>query len=407
MRAKRVGADTFECPLIFVCQIIDIRVVVLRHLEHVLRKNPARPMARCRRRGWCGWRGLRRRPGRNKAGSPRPELVFRNAKSCGDFLQRLAGKASISNQLKLPDYTEFYTFIEPNFGKSFFARQPWQKGIAREDLAGPTYKGGSSQHPEDDPSGGEGLIKAVYEAIRRSPVWNTSLLVIVYDEHGGFYDSVKPGRAVPPGDLPPRGQPALNSRGFDFSHYGVRVPAVVVSPLIPKGKVDPTVYDHASILATLERLLGMGPLTKRDARANDVLHLLTESTPRTDCPTTLASPARPNRGGPVEELKAGIAALGHAVQDIAGEAERAVEGVRDAIEGLADEPLPNSGNIIGFLHVLLKTELECAKMDGQDEDVQALIYENFKRIDTHGKAQAYVKAMAEKIEIARKARPPA
>ncbi|MGP0059059.1 MAG: hypothetical protein ACLPID_07225, partial [Beijerinckiaceae bacterium] len=116
--------------------------------------------------------------------------------------------------------------------------------------------------------------------------------------------------------------------------------------------------------------------------------------------TTLASPARPNRGGPVEELKAGIAALGHAVQDIAGEAERAVEG-------LADEPLPDSGNIIGLLHVLLKTELECAKMDGQDEDAQALIYENFKRIDTHGKAQAYVKAMAEKIEIARKARPPA
>ena len=314
---------------------------------------------------------------------------------------------NFASDLQKPDYTEFYTFIEPNFGKSFFARQPWQKGIAREDLAGPTYKGGSSQHPEDDPSGGEGLIKAVYEAIRRSPVWNTSLLVIVYDEHGGFYDSVKPGRAVPPGDLPPRGQPALNSRGFDFSHYGVRVPAVVVSPLIPKGKVDPTVYDHASILATLERLLGMGPLTKRDARANDVLHLLTESTPRTDCPTTLASPARPNRGGPVEELKAGIAALGHAVQDIAGEAERAVEGVRDAIEGLADEPLPDSGNIIGFLRILLKTELECAKMDGQDEDAQALIYENFKRIDTHGKAQAYVKAMAEKIEIARKARPPA
>src|SRR5208337_1083297 len=122
---------------------------------------------------------------------------------------------NFASDLQKPDYTEFYTFIEPNFGKSFFARQPWQKGIAREDLAGPTYKGGSSQHPEDDPSGGEGLIKAVYEAIRRSPVWNTSLLVIVYDEHGGFYDSVKPGRAVPPGDLPPRGQPALNSRGFD------------------------------------------------------------------------------------------------------------------------------------------------------------------------------------------------
>jgi phospholipase C len=309
-----------------------------------------------------------------------------------------------ASDLQNPDYNEYYTFIEPNFGKSFFARQPWQKGIARENLAGPTYKGGSSQHPEDDPSGGEGLIKAVYEAIRRSPVWNTSLLLIVYDEHGGFYDSVTPGRAVAPGDLPPRGQPALNSRGFDFGHYGVRVPAVVVSPLISKGKVDPTVYDHTSVLATLERLLDMAPLTKRDLAANHVLHLLTESTPRTNCPTTLVSPARLNRGGPVEDLKEGIAALGHAAQDIEGATERAVEGVRDASGGLADEPLPDSGNIIGFLHILLKTELECAKTAEQDEDAQASIYANFKRIDTHGKAQAYVKVMAEKIEMARKAR---
>ena len=119
----------------------------------------------------------------------------------------------------------------------------------------------------------------MYEAIRRSPVWNTNLLVIVYDEHGGFYNSVKPGRAVPPGDVPLRGQPALNSRGFDFSHYGMRVPAVVVSPLIPKGKVDPTVYGHASILATLERLLGMGRSldeTPHD-RPSDVEPILTNS----------------------------------------------------------------------------------------------------------------------------------
>ena len=51
--------------------------------------------------------------------------------------------------------------------------------------------------------GGERLIKAVYEAIRNSPVWNTSLLIIVYDEHGGFYDSVRPGPAPSPDDLSP------------------------------------------------------------------------------------------------------------------------------------------------------------------------------------------------------------
>lgn len=60
------------------------------------------------------------------------------------------------------DYPYAYTFIEPNFGKSFFDKQPpWP---------GPTYKDGSSQHPEDDPYGGECLIKAVYEAIRNSPL---------------------------------------------------------------------------------------------------------------------------------------------------------------------------------------------------------------------------------------------
>ena len=134
------------------------------------------------------------------------------------------------------------------------------------------------------------MIKAVYEAIRSSPVWNTSLLLIVYDEHGGFYDSVEPGPAIPPGDLAPSGQTTRNERGFDFGHYGVRVPAVVISPLIPRGTVDHTVYDHASIPATLERLLHLKPLTKRDERANDVLHLLSCSAPRDDCPLTLSSP---------------------------------------------------------------------------------------------------------------------
>ena len=190
-----------------------------------------------------------------------------------------------------PSYLKYpYTFIEPNFGKSFFAPQDRAKGYL-----GPTYKGGSSQHPEDDPSGGEGLIKAVYEAIRKSPVWNTSLLVIVYDEHGGFYDSAKPGPATPPGDKSPWLQRTLNRCNFDFTQYGVRVPAVVVSPLIPKspkGTVDHTLYDHTSILKTLEKWLGMEPLTKRDEAANDLGHLLTLSAPRSDCPYTLPSPVR-------------------------------------------------------------------------------------------------------------------
>jgi len=123
--------------------------------------------------------------------------------------------------------------------------------------AGPTW-GDRHSIRGDDVHGGEQLLASVYAAIRESPYWNNSLLIITYDEHGGFYDCVAPGVAVGPGDNPNYGP---NKHGFDFTQYGVRVPAVVVSPLIPGGTVDHTVYDHTSILKTITQLFGLGPLT--------------------------------------------------------------------------------------------------------------------------------------------------
>jgi phospholipase C len=259
------------------------------------------------------------------------------------------------------EYPYAYTFIEPNFGKSFFDKVPPYKG--------PTYKAGSSQHPEDDPYGGECLIKAVYEAIRNSPVWNTSLLVIVYDEHGGFYDCVKPGTTTPPGDDNVNGLQCLN--GFDFSQYGIRVPAVIVSPLIPKGTVDHTLYDHASIPATLERMLGMEPLTERDICANDLRALLAIQEPREDgdCPRTLASPMPPAQIFTEETITE------------------------------IDQPLPESGNWIGFMQILLKTELE---MSRTDEKAQAEILQNYRKITTTSAAKAYIQSIGSKIETERK-----
>jgi phospholipase C len=236
------------------------------------------------------------------------------------------------------------------------------------------------------------LIKAVYEAIRNSPVWNTSLLIIVYDEHGGFYDHVKPCCAIPPGDGIPEGQKTRNALGFDFAHYGVRVPAVIVSPLIPRGTVDHTLYDHSSILATLERLLGMKPLTKRDESAKDLRHLLTNQEPRDDCPKTLVSPATASSHRGIFEKE--LIALEHLVED-------AVDKV-ESVLAFHDEPLPDSGNIIGFLQILLKTELECSQLNGDDEAEQARILENYKQINTKNKAQAYVKHVRDKIEATKK-----
>ena len=82
-------------------------------------------------------------------------------------------------------YPAQFTLIEPNYG----------------DLTSDTYRGGQSQHPLDDVRSGEKLIKSAYEALRGSPLWDTSLLIVTWDEHGGFYDHVGavPGGAVSPG----------------------------------------------------------------------------------------------------------------------------------------------------------------------------------------------------------------
>jgi phospholipase C len=126
------------------------------------------------------------------------------------------------------------------------------------------------------------LIAAVYNAIVSNvAVRNSTILVIVYSNHGGLYDHVPPPVTVNP-DGNVSTEPA-----FDFKRLGVRVPAVVISPYIEPGTVDHTVYDHTSLIATARKLfLGAAWadtwLTERDRRANTFDHLLTRSSPRTD-----------------------------------------------------------------------------------------------------------------------------
>ena len=69
------------------------------------------------------------------------------------------------------------------------------------------------------------------------------------------------------------------------------MPSVIISPLIPKNMVDHRLYDHASIPATVEKLFGMAPMTKRDTAANTVLPLLSLAAARDDTPSNLPSPA--------------------------------------------------------------------------------------------------------------------
>ena len=175
--------------------------------------------------------------------------------------------------------------------------------------------------------------------------------------------------------------------------------AVVVSPLIPRGTVDHTVYHHSSIPATLERLLHLNPLTNRDEGAHDVLHLLTQSAPREDCPLTLSSPARAGGDCSRQALTAEGGALSHAFGEIASDVEALlVERVGERFEAMIDAPLTDSGNVIGALHILLKTELECGRLDGNDDEAQARIRENYQRVKTIGDARAYVKAVSDRLE---------
>jgi phospholipase C len=180
----------------------------------------------------------------------------------------------LANDLKSGNYPYRLTWIEPDYG----------------DAISGTFRGGTSQHPMDSVEGGERLIKQVYEAVRGSPLWESSLLIITWDEHGGFYDHVRPGPAVAPGDAGPGSQ--YNKHGFDFTQLGVRVPAVVVSPRIREGTIDHKPYDHSSIPKTLEDIFGLNPLTERDKAANSVDALLTLEVPRTDAPDALPEPLK-------------------------------------------------------------------------------------------------------------------
>jgi phospholipase C len=144
----------------------------------------------------------------------------------------------------------------------------------------PDLKLPNDQHPPHNVGMGEELIADVYNAVRSSPNWQKTLLIITYDEHGGCYDHVAPPLAVPPDNS--------NPQPFGFDRYGVRVPAVLVSPFIapgtilravPDGSVShdgpPYPFDHTSVIATVRKCFSLGgPLTNRDAVAPDLESVL-------------------------------------------------------------------------------------------------------------------------------------
>jgi len=114
----------------------------------------------------------------------------------------------------------------------------------------------NDDHPAHNIQLGQILIGSIYKALAASPAWEKTLLVITYDEHGGFYDHVPPPETV---DEHP-----------EFTQLGFRVPSLVIGPTVRRGCVNSTQLEHCSIGATLMRRFGLVPLNERMATATDL-----------------------------------------------------------------------------------------------------------------------------------------
>jgi phospholipase C len=254
-----------------------------------------------------------------------------------------------------------YSFIEPRYD------------------TGNNYLDGNSMHPLNDIRKGEALVKQVYEALRNSQYWAETMLVITFDEHGGFYDHQSPPATAPTGDDSKYANPNYS---FPFNQLGVRVPAIVVSAYTSKGTIigdDPgvaaTVFDHSSVLATVEKRFGLAPLTKRDQAANTLEVAINLATPRllpTEALTALPNPA----------------------------ADAGVAGAADPTKIFAaDAQAPLSANQKTMAALALACELKITQ-----PDYHAALISNHQKLVEQKDAADYIQKVADKI-VSRRATP--
>jgi phospholipase C len=147
----------------------------------------------------------------------------------------------------------------------------------------------NDDHPPSDLFAGQDLILTIYHALSAADSWSKTLLVITYDEHGGFYDHVPP--------------PVAEDDHPEFQRLGVRVPALLVSPLVARGSTSTELlgedfhFDHTSIIKTIltrfcKRDGQIPKLTARVAAANHLGHLLVDqATPARGTPADHSSVA--------------------------------------------------------------------------------------------------------------------
>jgi phospholipase C len=126
---------------------------------------------------------------------------------------------------------------------------------------------------------GENWTVGVMNALMSSKYWKNTVVFIVWDDFGGFYDHVPPPR-------------------FDIYGFGPRVPLLIISPWAKRGYIDHTTYDFSSILKFIEDRFSLERLTRRDRAANDMLHAFDFRATRSPAQRKLILPQRSCKGLP-------------------------------------------------------------------------------------------------------------
>ena len=210
----------------------------------------------------------------------------------------------------------------------------------------PTYlpPGANDYHPPHDVYDGEELVRRVYNAIRSNEnLWKSSLLIVLFDEHGGFYDHVPPPDAKPPDH---------HLEEWSFDKLGVRVPAILVSPYV-KNTVISKEFDHTSLLKYLSDKWDLAPLGQRAELANSFADAISTEYER-DAPNALDLPdPKPFQMAPPQELtdhQRSMVSLSHALESMAEEAAEVVAArSRQVLTSAASQVDAAMDRFAGFL----------------------------------------------------------
>jgi phospholipase C len=180
---------------------------------------------------------------------------------------------NLSDMRRFRPMKEFYdhaAMVSTSFPRFSFIEPSYFRGELNDD------------HPPHDGLRAQKLLADVYNALRANKdLWNTTLFVVLYDEHGGLYDHLEPPAAICPDH---------HTEEYTFNRLGVRVPALLISPWVNATVLD-TQFDHTSLIKYCSEKWNLAPLTARSAQANSFRAGIRDAgSPRVDTPERITIP---------------------------------------------------------------------------------------------------------------------